>query len=44
MEHKFAEFPDEESKKYFYNKPLVKIGNYASENSTASEFEMYGRF
>ena len=42
--HVFAEFPDEEAKKYFYNKPLVTIQNYAQENNRASEFEKYGRF
>ena len=44
QEHVFAEFPDEEAKKYFYNKPLVQISNYAKDNDMTSEFEKYGRF
>ena len=43
-EHIYAEFPDEEAKKYFYNKPLVKIGNYEKDNRMASEFELYGKY
>jgi len=43
-EHTYSEFPEEESKKYFYNKPLVKVGNYEKDNSYASEFELYGKY
>lgn len=44
MEHKSAEFPDEEAKKYFYDKPLKSIGSIASGKNVANEFELYGRF
>ena len=35
MDHKFVEWPDEEAKKYFYDKPIDRIPN---------EFEVYGRY
>jgi len=43
-EHKSAEFPDEEAKKYFYDRPLKPIGGYAKQNQYANEFEIFGRF
>ena len=43
-EHKAAEFPDEEAKKYFYDKPLKPIGVVESGKNVANEFEIYGRF
>jgi hypothetical protein len=42
--HNSADFPEEEAKKYFYDKPLKQVGNYGHQNSFASEFEHYGRF
>jgi len=42
--HTFSEFPEEEAKKYFYDKPLRKIGDYTGQKAYANEFEMYGRF
>lgn len=44
MEHRHADFPEEEAKKYFYDKPLKPIGNYNQQNQYANEFELYGRF
>ena len=44
QEHTFAEFPDEEAKKYFYDKPLKPIGDYTKQKAVANEFELYGRF
>lgn len=43
-EHKFSDFPEEEAKKYFYDKPLKPIGDFGSQNMYASEYEQYGRF
>ena len=43
-EHKFADFPEEEAKKYFYDRPLINVGTFASMKNVASEFEVYGKF
>ena len=42
-EHRAVEFPDEEAKKYFYDRPLKPVGVSVGKN-VANEFEIYGRF
>lgn len=44
QKHVAATFPEEEAKKYFYDRPLKPIGDYRKENQYANEFEVYGRF
>lgn len=40
-----AEWPDEEAKKYFYDKPLKYPGGDPSKvTQTRGDFELYGRF
>ena len=43
-EHKFADFPEEECKKYFYDRPLLNVGTFPTIRNVANEFEIYGRF
>ena len=39
MRHKFVQWPDEEAKKYFYDKPLKGPHDHFK-----NEFALYGRF
>ena len=42
--HKFAEWPDEEAKKYFFDKPLKNPADKWKETSSKTDFELYGRY
>jgi hypothetical protein len=42
--HKFAEWPDEDSKKYFFDKQLKHPSEDYKGGHIRSDFEMYGRF
>jgi hypothetical protein len=41
--HKIAEWPDEDAKKYYYDKPL-KYPGMSKIDPTKGDFEIYGRF
>lgn len=43
--HKFAEWPDEEAKKYFYDRPVKYPGEITAKgNFGKGDFEIYGRY
>jgi len=42
--HYFAEWPDEDAKKYFFDKPLKNPSTQWKEKQTKTDFELFGRY